>query len=360
MALGLQCLKRYLQGIRQNPVVFMPYPHNRGSVGVDLYFLGTRGNRMDSTVNQISESSSQGALQTTIPGASSEVPVVSKEGASSEALPIKKNRSGSQKKRVRKFKQKQQAQKGATSSSNAETSSKRGREDGTTPPSDRQTLKRARPCAYNQAAKSMLRVAIAGSNFPGSVLSIDFANSLQESLSRVIDALPEEAQVPRFDEFKLSEQGIIMVTCCDSYSKEWLTSGVGMLSPFKGTALQILEGEALPKLRKMVAFVPGAPVDRATILQRIKRSTPGLQTGTWKIRDVITVPNKGSRLILGVDQKSAEVLQKINFSGYAGMSKVSFWDPTHKKGVSEGEMPSDSSAPKRAEERMDTEASEGS
>ncbi|KAJ8911222.1 hypothetical protein NQ315_014934 [Exocentrus adspersus] len=155
---------------------------------------------------------------------------------------------------------------------------------------------------------------------------------LHLALSRAIDALPVEGSMPRFNEFRLTEQGIIMVTCFDERSKEWLTSQVGSMSPFRETGIRILEGEALPRLRKMVAFVPGPSEEGVDLLRRIERSTPELRTRFWKIRQVIGVPGRGTRLILGVDEESAVALQRLNFVGHAGMSRVTFWDPRHHKG----------------------------
>ncbi|KAJ8914639.1 hypothetical protein NQ315_015377 [Exocentrus adspersus] len=230
---------------------------------------------------------------------------------------------------------------------------------GETPPSVQQALKRARmPTTYSQAANSALRVAVAGEDFPAARLSAEFCDALHLALSRAIDALPVEGSMPRFNEFRLTEQGIIMVTCFDERSKEWLTSQVGSMSPFRETGIRILEGEALPRLRKMVAFVPGPSEEGVDLLRRIERSTPELRTRFWKIRQVIGVPGRGTRLILGVDEESAVALQGLNFVGHAGMSRVTFWDPRHHKGDPGADEAPPTEAPVGATEGSASQASE--
>ncbi|KAJ8909966.1 hypothetical protein NQ315_005973 [Exocentrus adspersus] len=214
------------------------------------------------------------------------------------------------------------------------------------------------PTTYSQAANSALRVAVAGEDFPATRLSAEFCDALHLALSRAIDALPVEGSMPRFNEFRLTEQGIIMVTCFDERSKEWLTSQVGSMSPFRETGIRILEGEALPRLRKMVAFVPGPSEEGVDLLRRIERSTPELRTRFWKIRQVIGVPGRGTRLILGVDEESAVALQRLNFVGHAGMSRVTFWDPRHHKGDPGADEAPPTEAPEGATERSASQASE--
>ncbi|KAJ8915355.1 hypothetical protein NQ315_008242 [Exocentrus adspersus] len=214
------------------------------------------------------------------------------------------------------------------------------------------------PTTYSQAANSALRVAVAGEDFPATRLSAEYCDALHLALSRAIDALPVEGSMPRFNEFRLTEQGIIMVTCFDERSKEWLTSQVGSMSPFRETGIRILEGEALPRLRKMVAFVPGPSEEGVDLLCRIERSTPELRTRFWKIRQVIGVPGRGTRLILGVDEESAVALQRLNFVGHAGMSRVTFWDPRHHKGDPGADEAPPTEAPDGATEGSASQASE--
>ncbi|KAF2879548.1 hypothetical protein ILUMI_26632 [Ignelater luminosus] len=187
--------------------------------------------------------------------------------------------------------------------------------------------------SYDQESQSTLRVAIAGADFPSMRLSADFADKLQVALKRGLEFPCLEVTMLNFHEYKLDEQlGIIMVTCCNERAKLWLFAAVGILSPFEGINLQIFEVDSLTRLYRVIAFIPGAPVDRLSILNEIERSTPELLTGLWKVERAISVPGQGTKLILDVDGPSLAKLSKMRFEAYYGIVKISFWDPRRKQG----------------------------
>lgn len=302
----------------------------RGSAGADQLPLLLVGSHMDRK-NKKTQSAPE-----TGPAAN----IQASEGASQREAPTeakkRRNRCGAEKKRARAARlaanqpQTQPSQPAEGDPRPTTSGTKRGRVHGDTPPSvkKQQVTKKAPAATYSGATQAALRVAIVG---PETVkLSQAMTYGLQECLSRQIDALPE-GTLPRFDEFRQSEQGIILVTCSDTQSKEWLTTAVEALSPFQGTPIRMVERGLLPKLLKMFAFVPGAPVDRESIMGRIKRSNPGLNTQNWILREVIAVPGKGSRLILHMEEKSVRDLKARNNIGYAGMARISFWDPRSAK-----------------------------
>lgn len=218
---------------------------------------------------------------------------------------------------------------------------KRGHSDGSTPPSAQRVTKKSRaatmkPSTYSQAANSAMRVAIAEFNYPEVKLTGAQATLVQRGLDSIVEDLPLGDQqpmfLPRFDEFRWAELGVIYVTCADEPSKLWLKDNVANLQPWKEAKLKVLEGETLPKLKKLIAWVPGAPDPTEKIMRRLQLYNPGLQTKLWKVRDrheeLLSV-----RLVLGVDEASATILEAQGYKAYAGMTRVSFADPKTSRGT---------------------------
>lgn len=179
-------------------------------------------------------------------------------------------------------------------------------------------------------------MAVAAAGFPGMQLSADLAANLQEVLDVRMDGLPDGEPLPEFDGFRLTEQGVVQLFCGNEMSLSWLREAIRDISPLEGAELILMEGENLPKYRKMVATVPGKPADQATILKRLKRHNPELRTELWKVRDAQVVEAKGLRLILGVDEASAVKLESLGYRAQAGMVKVVFWDPKHSRETEPG------------------------
>lgn len=272
------------------------------------------------------------------------IPNPTSEGSSAHGAPSKPASSGVAKPSVRPHKRRNRtgaARKRARQTwterttlggTPAETGSKRGRPEGETPPSTSKPTKRARPdLTYSQVAGKGVKVAVAAAGFPAMQLSADLTANLQEALDYRMDGLPDGGPLPVFDGFKLNEQGVVQLFCGNDMSLIWLREAIGDVSPLNGVELQLLEGDALPKYRKMVATVPGKPADQATILKRIKRHNPELRTELWKVRDAQIIEAKGLRLILGVDEASAVKLESLGYRAQAGMVKVVFWDPKHSR-----------------------------
>lgn len=306
----------------------------------------------DSQTTEMGEGSPlRGNSPISVTGLSTEVQTLQLQGSS----PKGRNRGGAEKRRRRRAREllgsgesRGTLTTGTTSDAGAQREglppaggTKRGRSEAGTLSSPKRQVKRQRrplkPTTYSQAVSSALRVAIAGKNFPESRLDRAQCGLIQDSLERAIDCLPTETPIPRFEEFKLTEQGLVIVHCSNESSKEWLKTAVGTITPWESSELLFLENEQIPRLKKMTAWVPGIPQDQAIIFKRLERQHPRLKPGLWKVyeRKVISNP-QGVRMILGVDSGSYEVLKSTNFQAYAGMVKVSFTDtkPAQAKGTS--------------------------
>lgn len=297
------------------------------------------------------ESSTTGASTNDPEGAPSGEPLEDQVSNLTLQGPKRRNRTGAEKKRWRKAKaaaagSNQPVSKPGPSTSKDEGNraggTKRGLSDSGTPPSAQKTVKKARavlkPASYSQAANSAMRVAISEFNYPDIRLTNDQADSIQRALDSIVEALPlgdpQSMFLPRFDEFRWSEMGVIYVTCADEPSKIWLKDNVAKLQPWKDAKLRVLEGETLPRLKKLIAHVNGAPSTNDRIFKLLQLYNPGLRTDLWKVRDRHEEPHL-VRLVLGVDEASARIIEAQGYKAYAGVARVQFTDPKQTRG-SEG------------------------
>lgn len=293
----------------------------------------------DSLTTEIGEGSSmEGNSIISESGISIDVGTLQLQGS-----PPRRKRSGAEKRRRRRAREALSSGETQGSRSTGTTSdggakrgeapptggAKRGRSETSTPSSSNAEAKRKKhqlkPSTFSQAVSSTLRVAIAGNDFPETRLDEAQLNRIQSSLERAIDSLPIGGPIPRFEEFKLTEQGLIIVHCSDESSKEWLKVTIGTITPWEGSELQLLENELIPRLKKITAWIPGAPQDQEVVFKRLERQNPGLKPGLWKVHERKVVPKpSGVRLILGIDSGSYGALRSTNFRAYAGMVKVTF------------------------------------
>lgn len=180
-----------------------------------------------------------------------------------------------------------------------------------------------RPRSFAQAANAKLRGAIAGKNFPAELLSAKQAADIELAMERKIDDLPEGTRMPRFDEWKWSEQGVILITCADQETKDWIKSSLSELG--SATALIFLESEQIPKRKKVGCLGQTTSEGIPQFLGRLSRQNPGLNTKLWKIHD--RAPSgKKMRLIMGIDEESFRVLSTNGWVAYAGVHRVQFWN----------------------------------
>lgn len=70
------------------------------------------------------------------------------------------------------------------------------------------------------------------------------------------------ARLPKFDNVKL-EDGIILVTCADQFSKSWLVENFDQqTSIWEGANLIISEASAIPRRETVIVFLPGCVMEK--------------------------------------------------------------------------------------------------
>lgn len=81
-----------------------------------------------------------------------------------------------------------------------------------------------------------------------------------DSVGRDTDRLPEGVAVLLFHDAFLSA-GAVHVVCVEGQAKEWSSGVIPGLHRRKGASLRVVQNDSFPKLRRMVAWIPGEPVD---------------------------------------------------------------------------------------------------
>lgn len=233
---------------------------------------------------------------------------------------------GAEKKRRRKARWAASGTQEAMSSTSG--GSKRRLTPGETPPDSRQPEKKPKvphlkPSSYAQAVESSLRVAIVSDGYPETKLSEEQSAALDKQIWKTLVGLPPEVAMPNFHESRLV-QGAYMISCANDPSKEWLKEAVKSLKPWEGAKLHLVEQSDLPKLKRMLVWIPGETKELTEIYNLLERQNPGLCTRNWRLFSKTPDPQRGSRLVIGVDEASVAFLKTKDFRPFLGMKRVTF------------------------------------
>ncbi|XP_017023961.1 uncharacterized protein [Drosophila kikkawai] len=107
-------------------------------------------------------------------------------------------------------------------------------------------------------------------------------------------------------------QGMIVVTCLDEASKEWLEQVVPKITAVKGTHLRIYKEDEIPNTKAITFYVPRA-IDEPNdvILRSLKGQNTDLKSGNWSIlRSFPSKSKKGKVMTLTIGDKSLELISK--------------------------------------------------
>ena len=135
--------------------------------------------------------------------------------------------------------------------------------------------------------------------------------------------LPAEVAMPSFQDSRLVK-GAFWISCANESSKEWLKAATPDLKPWEGAKLHLVEQSDLPKLKRMMVWIPGETRELTEVYTLLERQNPGLRTEDWRLFSKTVDPPKGCRLILGVDEASLDFLKTKDFRPFLGTKRVTF------------------------------------
>ena len=92
----------------------------------------------------------------------------------------------------------------------------------------------------------------------------------------ILDKTPVGEFMPRFQETFLHREALRVVHP-DHQTAVWLREKVNNLCKWEGSNLEVIKAKTLPKYVRVMAWLPGAPIETVTALKRLERQNFGLQ-----------------------------------------------------------------------------------
>ena len=200
---------------------------------------------------------------------------------------------------------------------------KRRREEGDTPSSSKQVVKRSREGSlpnYKAAATKASQVAVVFRDDHGRQLTQAQADHVRTELVKALQGCND--LVPKFERSGL-KQGAFWVTCADQGSFDWLLQQAHSISAWEGDAFTIMKADSL-MLKKVFMIVPGPEKVTRDILTTLAFQNPGLKTDRWQIW-ARKVETKHLLLTIGVDEASLGVLGQLDMRPYYELSRLTTW-----------------------------------
>ncbi|XP_048484408.1 uncharacterized protein LOC125490149 [Plutella xylostella] len=201
--------------------------------------------------------------------------------------------------------------------------SKRTRSEEQTPPNPPRKQPRCdgtpedRP-TYSAAASS-LKVGVRDERRALSIEDVAFFNAAIERELYVTDFAPGTA--PVFGGVSYAD-GLIIVTCLNQASRDWLCGCSGRLRPWAGAALKTVEGQALPRPVIATAFFKSL-AEPKVLLDLLRKQNEGLDCSTWRVLGRRLEKN-GQHLTFSVSKASYEVLKAVKFRPNCGTAGAVF------------------------------------
>lgn len=185
--------------------------------------------------------------------------------------------------------------------------------------------------AYSSALKNKLdAVIIDESNTEGILSSSQSDLIIDKLMTRLSEfTFSSNSDVPKFQGYFLSK-GILTINCVNDNSMEWLMNAE-LNNLWDGAKIKIMRANEFAKLIRMTAFIPGPIRDNVEILKLLKTQNCELNTSRWRIYHRNQGTSSGMTLVLGVDEKSLEVLRSLEMKPYYGMSRAAFYLPDTKQ-----------------------------
>lgn len=179
----------------------------------------------------------------------------------------------------------------------------------------------------NDETANPLKVFIYNETTAGGKITFPQSLILTQKLVQIIDEdTSKNGHLIRFDRYKL-ENGIFAICCASEFAIDWLKEKMNLLANlWPSAALQITQNKLkISKYTRLSAFIPGSAAESAeTILKRIKRQNPLLDTDKWKVIGHYPKKNNGVQLVVGMDEESFNAIQLVEMRPFCGLARITF------------------------------------
>ncbi|XP_046670756.1 uncharacterized protein LOC124360847 [Homalodisca vitripennis] len=162
--------------------------------------------------------------------------------------------------------------------------------------------------SYKQAVAG-IRVGVLHSNFPETLLTTEQMEKIQ---SFILEAIVEEQEGPYSPRFYgiNRRQGVLIFTCENTETAEWLKGKQDSLKPWEEASLRIVPEEEIPRARIATVYLPDSILDTTEkIMKLLKGQNKELSVGEW---NVLRRSDEGKSVLLtlAVDCATANKLEK--------------------------------------------------
>ncbi|XP_063824707.1 uncharacterized protein LOC135074370 [Ostrinia nubilalis] len=181
-----------------------------------------------------------------------------------------------------------------------------------------ETLNTSTTVAYSEAVRS-IRVGIKDSK---SLMTNTQLESLRNTILQSI-AKSGRGEGPKFVGCSF-KPGWLLITCEDERSKTWLENIVPPLKPWPEASLVLLSESEIRKPNVGVVYIPISEASSATrALEFFGAQNEGLNTEHWKVLNT-KVDKGGLTLTVSLDDHSFEALKMMDLKANIGFKKVQF------------------------------------
>ncbi|KAK9508862.1 hypothetical protein O3M35_006321 [Rhynocoris fuscipes] len=132
----------------------------------------------------------------------------------------------------------------------------------------------------------------------------------------------EEDWWPEYEESGLVGEGMFLITCLNQRTRDWT---IGQpIQPRGDVAYKIIEGEDVPKMIRVSAWIPGKKhTDMAHVFRVLAGQNKGLKTEGWRV--LYSAPReKGMWMVLLIDPHSASILEKRDWRPCYELTRIPF------------------------------------
>ncbi len=175
--------------------------------------------------------------------------------------------------------------------------------------------------SYSSVAEGF-KMAVVHKQHPDITLDQGQADLVQEKLLEAVDNVQSADTAPQFVGAKFV-CGILMVTCANEATKNWLINTVENWKPlWEGAELVVTSHADLPRRPKFTVYVPST-ADVELVRSRLSKQNAGLRTTDWLVLSR-KLQERGQTIAFSVDQRSARLLEGWGLKAYCGMDRVTF------------------------------------
>ncbi|XP_018372413.1 PREDICTED: uncharacterized protein LOC108767175 [Trachymyrmex cornetzi] len=166
----------------------------------------------------------------------------------------------------------------------------------------------------------LIRAIVSTNNMP---LGLEHLTLFRGAISKEIDKIVD-GFIPKFHDSYIKFDAIV-IKCVDQSSLYWLSTQIDNISPWPRAKLKMIIYNELQKYFRACVWIPGPLESSETVLKRLNRQNPDLNTANWQIfAENLGAFKDGRSIFLGVPESDFKKLEASNFMAYLGLGQINF------------------------------------